>query len=116
MEYPKILLGLIGVSVLLLVVSFLGKRAEWFLNLVLRSVFGTILICFINWGLGMLGLAVTVGIQRGYGSDSRYLRLSGDPCIVRTGSLSNALTGKNPVKSRTCANVAGNFTSVIVKM
>ena len=46
MEYPKILLGLIGVSVLLLVVSFLGKRAEWFLNLVLRSVFGTILICF----------------------------------------------------------------------
>ena len=54
MEYPKILLGLIGVGVLLLVVSFLGKRAEWFLNLVLRSVFGTILICFINWGLGML--------------------------------------------------------------
>ena len=63
MEYPKILLGLIGVGVLLLVVSFLGKRAEWFLNLVLRSVFGTILICFINWGLGMLGFAVTVGIN-----------------------------------------------------
>ena len=63
MEYPKILVGLIGVSVVLLVVSFLGKRAEWFLNLVLRTVFGTILICFINWGLGMLGLAVTVGIN-----------------------------------------------------
>lgn len=63
MEYPKILLVLIGVGALLLVVSFLGKRAEWFLNLVLRSVFGTILICFINWGLGMLGLAVTVGIN-----------------------------------------------------
>ena len=111
MEYPKILLGLIGVSVLLLVVSFLGKRAEWFLNLVLRSVFGTILICFIN-----AGARCDRRDQRGYGSDSRYLRLSGDPCIVRTGSLSNALTGKNPVKSRTCANVAGNFTSVIVKM
>lgn len=63
MEYPKILLGLIGVGVLLLAVSFLGKRAEWFLNLVLRSVFGTILICFINWGLEMLGIAVTVGIN-----------------------------------------------------
>ena len=63
MEYPKVLLGLIGVGVLLLVVSFLGKRTEWFLNFVLRSVFGTILICFINWGLGMLGLAVTVGIN-----------------------------------------------------
>ena len=44
MEYPKVLLGLIVVGVLLLVVSFLGKRAEWFLNFVLRSVFGTILI------------------------------------------------------------------------
>ena len=63
MEYPKVLLGLIGVGVLLLVVSFLGKRAEWFLNFVLRSVSGTILICFINWGLGILGIAVTVGIN-----------------------------------------------------
>lgn len=36
---------------------------EHFLNLVLRSIFGTILIYFINWGLGTLGFAVTVGIN-----------------------------------------------------
>ena len=71
---------------------------------------------FYKLGTGNAGARCDRRDQRGYGSDSRYLRLSGDPCIVRTGSLSNALTGKNPVKSRTCANVAGNFTSVIVKM
>ncbi len=36
---------------------------EGLLNLALRSIFGTILIYFINWGLGTLGLAVAVGIN-----------------------------------------------------
>ena len=107
MEYPKILLGLIGVSVLLLVVSFLGKRAKCFR-------YDSDL--FYKLGTGNAGICRDCGNQRGYSPDSWYLRFSGDSCIVRTGSLSNALTGKNPVKSRTCANVAGNFTSVIVKM
>ena len=48
MEHPENLLWIIGAAVLLFAISFLGKKAEWFLNLVLRSVFGVIFMYFIN--------------------------------------------------------------------
>lgn len=63
MEHPENLLWIIGAAVLLFAISFLGKKAEWFLNLVLRSVFGVIFMCFINWGIETLGFTVAVGIN-----------------------------------------------------
>mgnify|MGYP001093892954 CR=1 FL=1 len=53
----------IGAAVLLFAISFLGKKAEWFLNLVLRSVFGVIFMYFLNWGIEILGFTVAVGIN-----------------------------------------------------
>lgn len=43
--------------------KFFGKKAEWFLNLVLRSVFGVIFMYFLNWGIEILGFTVAVGIN-----------------------------------------------------
>lgn len=63
MEHPENLLWMIGAAVLLFAISFLGKKAEWFLNLVLRSVFGVIFMYFLNWGIETLGFTVAVGIN-----------------------------------------------------
>lgn len=63
MEHPEDLLWIIGAAVLLFAISFLGKKAEWFLNLVLRSVFGVIFMYFLNWGIEILGFTVAVGIN-----------------------------------------------------
>ena len=63
MEHRENLLWIIGAAVLLFAISFLGKKAEWFLNLVLRSVFGVIFMYFINWGIEILGFTVAVGIN-----------------------------------------------------
>ena len=63
MEHPENLLWIIGAAVLLFAISFLGKKAEWFLNLVLRSVFEVIFMYFINWGIEILGFTVAVGIN-----------------------------------------------------
>ena len=63
MQQGEYLVWLIGAGALLLLLSFLGKRAEWLLNLALRSIFGTILICFLNYGIGILGYPVSVGIN-----------------------------------------------------
>ena len=63
MEHPENLLWMIGAAALLLVMSFFGKKAEWVLNLVLRSIFGVIFMYFINWGIRILGFTVAVGIN-----------------------------------------------------
>ena len=55
--------SIIGAAVLLFAISFLEKKAEWFLNLVLRSVFGVIFMYFLNWGIEILGFTVAVGIN-----------------------------------------------------
>ena len=63
MEHPENLLWIIGAAVLLFAISFLEKKAEWFLNLVLRSVFGVIFMYFLNCGIEILGFTVAVGIN-----------------------------------------------------
>ena len=50
MEHPENLLWLIAVAALLLLISFLGKKAEWLLN-------------FINMGVTFLGFTSVVGIN-----------------------------------------------------
>lgn len=63
MEHPENLLWLIAVAALLLLISFFGKKAEWLLNFVLRSIMGTIAIYFINMGITFLGFTTVVGIN-----------------------------------------------------
>lgn len=63
MNQPENLLWLIGVAVLLLLISFFGKKAEWLLNFALRGIMGTIAIYFINMGVAFLGFPVAVGIN-----------------------------------------------------
>ena len=63
MESAENILWLIGAAVFLLVLSFFGKKAEWFLNFVLRNIMGTIALYFINMGITVLGFSVTVGIN-----------------------------------------------------
>ena len=56
MEHPENLLWLIAVAALLLLISFLGKKA-------LRGIMGTIAIYFINMGVTFLGFTSVVGIN-----------------------------------------------------
>ena len=77
MEHPENLLWIFGAAVLLFAISFLGKKAEWFLNLVLRSAFGVIFMYFINWGIETLGFTVAVGINAATALDSGYLGFPG---------------------------------------
>ena len=63
MEHPENLLWLIAVAALLLLISFLGKKAEWLLNFALRGIMGTIAIYFINMGVTFLGFTSVVGIN-----------------------------------------------------
>lgn len=63
MEHPEKMLWLIGVAVLFLLMSFLGKRAEWIVNFVLRNIMGTIALYFVNMGIHLLGFSSTVGIN-----------------------------------------------------
>lgn len=63
MNQPENLLWLIGAAVLLLILSFFVRNAEWLINFVLRSIMGTIAIYFINIGVTFLGFTTVVGIN-----------------------------------------------------
>lgn len=63
MNQPENLLWLIGAAVLLLILSFFARKAEWLINFVLRSIMGTIAIYFINMGITFLGFTTVVGIN-----------------------------------------------------
>lgn len=63
MNQPENLLWLIGAAVLLLILSFFVRKAEWLINFVLRSIMGTIAIYFINMGITFLGFTTVVGIN-----------------------------------------------------
>ena len=63
MKQPENLLWLIGAAVLLLILSFFVRNAEWLINFVLRSIMGTIAIYFINIGVTFLGFTTVVGIN-----------------------------------------------------
>ena len=63
MNQPENLLWLIGAAVLLLILSFFARKAEWLINFVLRSIMGTIAIYFINMGVTFLGFTAVVGIN-----------------------------------------------------
>ena len=63
MNQPENILWLIGAAVLLLILSFFARKAEWLLNFALRGIMGTIAIYFINMGVTFLGFTTVVGIN-----------------------------------------------------
>lgn len=46
-----------------LLVCAIRKKLEWLLNVVMRSILGTIAIYFINLGLAGLGISLGVGVN-----------------------------------------------------
>lgn len=63
---PEEWLGTAAIVIACAVVLLLGvlkKRMEWILNLVMRSILGTIAIYFINVWLDSAGISVEVGIN-----------------------------------------------------
>ena len=54
-----IVLACIGV----LLIGAMKKKVEWLLNLVMRSVLGTLAIYFCNLALGGMGISLGVGIN-----------------------------------------------------
>lgn len=63
---PEEWLGTAAIVIACAVVLLLGvlkKRMEWILNLVMRSILGTIAIYFMNVWLDSAGISVEVGIN-----------------------------------------------------
>lgn len=63
---PEKWLGTAAIALACAVVLLLGllkKRMEWILNIVMRSILGTIAIYFINICLESAGISVGVGIN-----------------------------------------------------
>ena len=48
---------------LVLLIGAVRSKAEWLLNMVMRSILGTIAIYFINGVLASMGIAMSVGIN-----------------------------------------------------
>ncbi len=57
------MLLIVGACVVALFMGALRSRAEWLMNLVMRSILGTIAIHFINSGLASMGIALGVGVN-----------------------------------------------------
>lgn len=59
-------MGALLIVFVCIIVLFFGavyRKTEWLLNLVMRSILGTVGIYFINMVLGFLGISLGVGIN-----------------------------------------------------
>ena len=54
---------LVSSCVLVLFIGAVRRKMEWLLNIVMRSILGTIAIYFINSGLAAMGISLGVGIN-----------------------------------------------------
>lgn len=61
-NYMGVVLILVACTVVLLI-GAVKKKTEWLLNIVMRSILGTITIYFVNGGLATLGISLGVGIN-----------------------------------------------------
>ncbi|MCD7836998.1 MAG: pro-sigmaK processing inhibitor BofA family protein [Lachnospiraceae bacterium] len=57
------ILLIMGTCVLVLFIGALRGKAEWLLNIVMRSVLGCIAIYFINGALETIGINLSVGVN-----------------------------------------------------
>lgn len=54
---------IVGACVLVLLIGAVRGRVEWLLNLVLRSILGTVAMYFVNSTLAGMGISLGVGIN-----------------------------------------------------
>lgn len=54
---------ILAACIVVLLLGALKKKVEWLLNVVMRSILGTLAIYFINAGLDMLGISLGVGVN-----------------------------------------------------
>lgn len=57
------IISIIGACVVVLLIGSMRKRLEWLLNLIMRSILGTVAIYFINGALAMQGVSLGIGIN-----------------------------------------------------
>ena len=58
--------GSVIIAITCVIVLFMGvirKKMEWMLNMIMRSILGTIAIYFINVGLKTMGISLGVGVN-----------------------------------------------------
>ncbi len=55
--------ALVGVCAIVLLMGAVKQKKEWLLNVLMRSILGTIAIYFVNAGLAALGISLGVGIN-----------------------------------------------------
>lgn len=54
---------IVGACMVALFMGAIRSKAEWLLNLVMRSILGTIAIYFINEALASVGISLSVGVN-----------------------------------------------------
>lgn len=57
------MLALVAVCAVVLFMGVIKKRSEWLLNILMRSILGTIAIYFVNGALAGAGINLGVGIN-----------------------------------------------------
>ncbi len=56
-------IAIVGVCALILLMGAVRKKKEWLLNLVLRTVFGTLAVLSVNMMMEKAGMTVVVGVN-----------------------------------------------------
>ena len=59
-------MGMVALVAICAIVLFMGvmkKKMEWLLNVLMRSILGTIVIYFVNTALASVGISLGVGIN-----------------------------------------------------
>lgn len=56
-------IAIVGVCALILLMGAVRKKKEWLLNLVLRTVFGTLAVLSVNMMMEKAGMTVAVGLN-----------------------------------------------------
>lgn len=54
---------IVGACILVLLIGAVRRKVEWLLNLVMRSILGTVAIYFVNGALASVGISLGVGIN-----------------------------------------------------
>lgn len=56
-------IAIVGVCALILLMGAVRKKKEWLLNLVLRTVFGTLAVLSVNMMMEKAGMTVVLGLN-----------------------------------------------------
>ena len=63
MENGTGILFIVAACIVVLLIGAVRSKIEWLLNLVMRSILGTVAIYFINGALASIGISLGVGIN-----------------------------------------------------